>query len=208
MQVASMPITGEGEAGCSPALAIRSSAASPSLREVLLLALATSVLFLITVSRAGHFASVVDNFGDSAAYMNIASAIRHWRFDGMVVKQFWGYPYAMAALSTVTGIPGRVALLVISFLSSLLSVVLAHRLWGGWVAAFFAVLNFDWMQRSFLGGSEPLFVALLFASFLAVRRERWLLAALLAASATVVRPLGFAALVGVGLVLLWRRDFL
>jgi hypothetical protein len=85
--------------------------------------------------------------------------------------------------------------------------VIAYRLWGGWVAGFFAILNVDWIQRSFLGGSEPLFVALLFASFLTVRKERWWLAALLASFATVVRPLGILALIGVGLVLLWKRDY-
>jgi hypothetical protein len=71
----------------------------------------------------------------------------------------------------------------------------------------FAILNFDWLQRSYLGGSEPLFVALLFGSFLAVRKERWLAAALLASLATVVRPLGVFALVGIGVALLWRRNY-
>jgi hypothetical protein len=75
------------------------------------------------------------------------------------------------------------------------------------VAGFFAVLNFDWWQRSFLGGSEPLFLALLFGAFVSVRRERWTLAALLASLSTIVRPLGIFALVGIGLTLLWRRDF-
>jgi hypothetical protein len=101
----------------------------------------------------------------------------------------------------------RTALLLVCFASSFASIAIAYRLWGGWVAGFFAILNFDWMQRSYLGGSEPLFVALLFGSFLAIRKERWWLAALLAALATVVRPLGLFALVGIGLVLLWRRDY-
>jgi len=87
------------------------------------------------------------------------------------------------------------------------SVALACRLWGGWVAGFFAVLNFDWMQRSCLGGAEPLFVALLFAAFLAVRQEKWLLAVSLASLSTVVRPLGVLALLGIGITLLWRREF-
>jgi hypothetical protein len=139
--------------------------------------------------------------------MAVASAIRHWNFQGLFVKQFWGLPYAMATLSLATGASDRTALLVICFASSFASVVIAYRLWGGWVAGFFAVLNFDWMQRSYLGGSEPLFVALLFGSFLAVRKERWWLAALLASLATVVRPLGVFALIGIGLVLLWRRDY-
>src|SRR5439155_555688 len=71
----------------------------------------------------------------------------------------------------------------------------------------FAVLNFDWMQRSYLGGSEPLFIALLFASFLAVRRERWILAACFASLATVTRPVGILALVSIGIVLLIRREY-
>jgi Gpi18-like mannosyltransferase len=84
---------------------------------------------------------------------------------------------------------------------------LAWTLWDGWIAGFFAVLNFDWLQRSYLGGSEPLFVALLFGSFLSVRKERWLLAAFLASLATVVRPLGIFALLGIGVALLIRRDW-
>lgn len=181
--------------------------AEPSLGEVLLLAVAASLLFFLTVISLGHFRAVVDGFGDSVAYMNVAAAIRHWDFSHLVVKQFWGYPYAMALLSTLTGAPDRVALLLISYLSYLISVGLAHRLWGGWVAAFFAVLNFDWLQRAMLGGSEPLFMALLLGAFLAARRESWNWAALLASLATVVRPLGVFALVGIGSVLLYRRQY-
>ena len=138
--------------------------------------------------------------------MTLASAIRHWNFDG-VVSQFWRLPYAMAALSTVARISDRTSLLVISMIASCVSVVLAWRLWGGWIAGFFAILNFDWLQRSYLGGSEPLFVALLFGSFLLVRKDRWLIAALLASLATVVRPLGIFALVGIGVALLWKRNY-
>jgi hypothetical protein len=181
--------------------------AEPSLREVLFLAMAASALFLLTTVSLGRFTAAVDAFGDSVAYMNVASAIRHWDFRHLAVKQFWGYPYVMALLSTLTGASDRVALLLVSYGSYLISVVIAHRLWGGWVAGFFAVGNFDWLQRALLGGSEPLFVALLFASFLAVRRQHWGWAALLAALATVVRPLGIFALVGIGLVLLYRRQY-
>jgi len=100
----------------------------------------------------------------------------------------------------------RAALLTPSFVPSLLAVLLARNLWDGWIAGYFAVLNFDWLQRSGPGGSEPLFVCFLFAAFASVRRERWLLASLLASLATIVRPPRFFALAGVGLVLLWRRD--
>jgi len=63
------------------------------------------------------------------------------------------------------------------------------------------------MQRSFLGGAEPLAVALIFGAFLAVRRERFIVAALLAALSTIVRPLGICCLIGIGVVLLYRREY-
>src|ERR1700686_1400494 len=179
----------------------------PSLREVLALCLVTCILFVFFVTMFRNYFSAVDDFGDSSAYMTLASAVRHLDFRGIVIKQFWGLPYAMAAVSTVTGVTERTALLVLSFASSLTTVAVAYRLWGGWIAGFFAILNLDWIQRSYLGGSEPLFVALLFGSFLAVRKERWLLASLLASCATVVRPLGVFALAGIGVTLLLRRAY-
>jgi len=85
--------------------------------------------------------------------------------------------------------------------------IFAYRLWGGWIALFISILNFPWLQLSFLGGSEPLFMALLLGSLLAIRKERWYAAALLASLATVTRPLGVWLLVGIGVALLWRRDW-
>lgn len=182
-------------------------AIGPSLGEVLLLALVACTIVISLVSLLHGYFALVDNFGDNNSYIRDASAIRHWNFQGLVVKHFWGLPYAMAAFSTLTRASDRTALLFISCAAYFVTVVLAYRLWGGWIAGFFTILNFDWMHRSFLGGSEPLFVALLFGSFWAARRERWLLAALLTSFATVVRPLGFFALAGVGITLLWRKEF-
>jgi len=181
--------------------------AEPSQREIVALWLLTCVIFVGGLAFLTNYFDLVFRFGDSSAYMDVASAIRRWDFHGLMVKQFWGLPYLMAAISRATGLSDRSALLLVSFASSLASVVLAYRLWGGWIAGFFAILNFDWMQRSYLGGAEPLFVALLFASFFAVRKERWTIAALLAALATTVRPLGFFALLGIGVLLLWKREY-
>ena len=181
----------------------------PSISEVLLLVLTSGLVFTATILLlVPNFFTLVDaGFGDNSAYMRVASAIRRWKFAGLSVKHFWGLPYLMAVVSKLTGFSDRTALLLISASTSIISVGLAYRLWGGWVAGFFAVLNFDWMQRSFLGGSEPLLTALLSAAFLAVRYDRWMLATLLASFGTVVRPLGFFALVGIGLALWWRREF-
>ena len=182
-------------------------ASGPSQAELSALVALSFALFISVLSLVRNYTAAVDNFGDSSAYMSLASAIRHWDFHGIVIKQFWGLPYAMAALSKLTGLSDRTALLVFSLAPSLLAVLLARRLWNGWIAGYFAVLNFDWLQRSCLGGSEPLFDCLLLAAFASVRRERWLLASLLASFATVVRPLGAFALLGIGLALLWKRDF-
>lgn len=179
----------------------------PSQLELLLLLSVTAAVFILVMVLFHSFLATVEGSGDNAAFLRIASAIRRWNFQGLVVKAFWGLPYAMASISFLTRISDRNALLLVSYCSGVAAMVLAYRLWGGWIAGFFAILNFDWMQRLFLGGSEPLFMALLFGSFLSARRERWLLAALLAAFATIVRPVGIFALVAIGLVLLWKRDF-
>ncbi len=180
---------------------------APSGIEIASLVTLSFVLFISVIALTRNYGAAVDGFGDSRAYMTLAAAVRRWDFHGVVIKQFWGLPYAMAELSKVTGISDRTALLVFSLVPSLLSVLLTRKLWNGWIAGYFAVLNFDWLQRSCLGGSEPLFVCLLLAAFACVRRERWLLASLLASFATVVRPLGVFALLGIGLALLVRRDF-
>jgi hypothetical protein len=200
------------ERGLKPSLAgspqVRSGQwpSEPGPRELVCLVLLTAVVFVFPIAVSRSYFSQVDNFGDNSAYMSVASAIRHWNFAGLQVEQFWGYPYVIAVVSLVFHVSERSALLFVSFVSSFLAVFLAQRLWGGWVAGFFAVINFDWMQRSFLGGSEPLFVALLFGAFLAARKERWIIATALAACATTVRPLGIIALFSIGLALLWRRN--
>lgn len=179
----------------------------PSDRELVLLVIFSFIVFIAVVLRFRDFSVAVDGFGDSSAYMVIATCIRHWNFQGLVIKQFWGLPYLMAGLSIATHLSDRASLMIISMLASVASVLLTRRLWGGWVAGFFAVINFDWLQRSVLGGSEPLFVALLFGSFLALRKQRWPLAALLASLATIVRPLGIFGLMGIGLCLLRRKEY-
>jgi len=40
-----------------------------------------------------------------------------------------------------------------------------------------------------------------------VRQNKWFWAATLASLSTVVRPLGFVALVGIGITLLWKREY-
>jgi hypothetical protein len=100
------------------------------------------------------------------------------------------------------------ALMMVSMLSSLAMSILVCRLYGGWVAiALYSFINYHLIFTSVEGGSELLFMCLLFASFLAAHSERWNLAALLAALGTTVRPVGFIALVVFALILTIRSSY-
>lgn len=177
----------------------------PTLAEAALIWAVCALVFIAVVLAFRSYASLAMDFGDTSAYSQIADAIARWNFSGVHVKQFWGVSYVVAAVMKLTGLSGPVPILLVCFASSLLALAFAHRLWGGWIALLALTLNFDWWQRSFLGGSEPLFVALVFASFLMIRKQRWLWAALLASLATITRPLGIFLLVGIGMILLVRH---
>jgi hypothetical protein len=151
--------------------------------------------------------SAVYEWGDDIDYLTIADAIRHGDFHNIYIQQFMGYPYAIAAVSLLFHIPAVVALWLIALLSSLASTWLAARLFGTVAAAYFALTNFAWLQVSFLGGAEPLSVALGLGALLAFRKNRFFLAALLASLSVIVRPLMIFVLAGIGIVLLYRRQF-
>jgi hypothetical protein len=179
----------------------------PSRGQILWLVVFCYSFYLLVLSLFSNYWEVVGPFGDNQPYAQISSAIRHWDFSQLHPKLFWGLPYAMAVLSKATGASDLKSLLFISMVSSLIAIFIAYRLWGGWVAGFFAVASREWMERSLLGGAEPLFLACIFGSFVAARRQRWLLASLLASLATIVRPMGIFALLGIGIALLVKRDF-
>lgn len=182
------------------------AAPGPSQLELAVLWLLAAVLFVAVLTRFHPYLWQVDHFADNGQYMAAANAIRHWNLPAAQVKQFWGSSYFMVPLLFL-GLSARASLLAISFAASLGSVWLVRQLWGPWIAVYFAFLNYAWLQMSFLGGSEPLCVFLLLASFVAARRERWLVASVLAGMATLARPAAFFALPGIGLVLLLRRDY-
>ena len=178
----------------------------PSLTEVKLLWLISAVFFLTVVTHFQRFGTEVAGFGDNGAYISAAEAIEHWDLQSSHTKQGWGLPYAIALLSMLR-LSSMVSLLFISIASSLASVLLVRNLWGGWISAFFAILNFSWIQATFLGGSEPLFVLLLLLSFWFSRKDRWVSAAVMAALATLTRPVGIFALFALTLTLLLRKDY-
>ena len=180
---------------------------TPSVSESILLWLIAAVVFILVIARFQSFWYMVETFADNKAYIGAAKwVLRHWDLaDAADIKQFWGLSYVIAGLSLLH-IPLRYGFFFVCTGSSLGSMLMARKLWGDWIALFFALLNITWIQASYLGGSEPLFVLLLFLSFWQSRKEHWVSAAVLAALATVVRPLGFLALVGIGMTLLLRKE--
>ena len=176
-------------------------------RELLLLVACGVAFFGVTVSLFHGWHTLPLHYGDNAAYLEVANAIRHWDFHGLDIQHFMGYPYAIAALSLITHIPLLSSLWIVAAVTSIVSTLLVGRLFGNRVCAYFALTNFAWWQVSFLGGSEPLAVALGMGAFWNFRRGRAWVAALLAALATTVRPLMLFALVGIGIALLLRKHY-
>lgn len=178
----------------------------PSQRELVFLWLISAVCFLIVLTHFKSYSAGVSAFGDNDQYTAAAHAIQHWDLRSTQARQGWGVSYLIALLSLLH-LSNKVSLVLISMASSLGSVLLARPLWGPWIAAFFAILNFPWLQTSMLGGSEPLFVLLLFASFWFSRRQRWIPSSALAALATVTRAVGVFSLFALGLSLLLRKEY-
>ena len=152
--------------------------------------------------------SQVVEYGDNGAYLEVANAIRRWDFQHVYIQHFMGYPYFIAAASILFHLPTSFALWLVAVISSVVSVWLVAEFFGTVPAAYFALTNISWIELSFFGGSEPLVVALGLGSLLAFRRSRFFLAALLGSLAVTVRPLMIFILVGIGLVLLYRKQFL
>ncbi|MEO6259375.1 MAG: hypothetical protein ABIP63_03460 [Thermoanaerobaculia bacterium] len=176
-------------------------------RDLTVLVAVSYALFVLLIVTFDSYPSRVLHGGDNLSYAAYSAAIRGEHPTALSARHFLGYSLVVAPLAALFGTSDMNALPVVSILASLVAIFLAGELWGAWVAAWFAVINLDWIQRSLLGGAEPLFVALIFACLMAAKRERWTSAAILASLATVVRPLGLFALMALGIVLLQRRRF-
>jgi hypothetical protein len=174
-----------------------SAPAEPSAGYAVALLIAASLVAIMALGPRSYL-DRVRIFPDMTSYTQAANAVRHWRLVGAPARQFWGYAYAGVLASLVMPYVNMlVVLIVVSAIAGCVAVVLAHRLWGGWTAVYLTALGFPWIQRVAFGGSEPLFMALLFGALLAARRSSWVSAALFAALATTVRPIGVFAVVGV-----------
>ncbi len=181
--------------------------APPGQRELLLLVVVNAAVTWSTIFLLHRSAELVLQYGDNSAYCAVANAILHWDFQNLQVQHFMGYPYFIALVSLLLHVPTSVALWLIAVAGSFVSVWLAARMFGTLIATYFAFTNFAWIQTSFLGGSEPLAMALTLGSLQSFRKGRFVVSALFASLAVTVRPLMVFVLVGIGLVLLYERKF-
>jgi hypothetical protein len=181
--------------------------APPTQRELFFLSVLSAMVVWATVFLLHRSFGVILDYGDNGVYLEVANAIRRWDFHGLDIQHFMGYPYFIAAFSLLFHLPPFFALWLIAVSSALVSVVLASRLLGPWTAGYFAVTNFVWLQLAFLGGSEPLALALGLAALVCFRRNRIFFAALLGSLSFTVRPLMCFVIVGIGVVLLVQKKF-
>lgn len=165
--------------------------------------------FVGAFAARGDYGSMVRRFGDNPAYLTIARAAAGGRFTGPDLdefRQFYrGTSYVVAVVARVLRVPVEVAMPIVTLLCGAVMVYFCGRLWGWTVAAVASFVDVALTQRICLGGAEPLFLALLFASMWQWRRGRPLAAALLAALATTVRPTGVFLLAAIGVALIGER---
>jgi hypothetical protein len=175
-------------------------------RDLVLIVLVAYVLFALVVAVFDSYPDRIRRTGDNVSYASETQAIRGDPHNA-IAMHFLGYPLLCAPVAAVLHLSAMDALPIVSAIGSFTAIAIAGMLWGPWAAAWFAVVNLDWIQRSLLGGADPVFAAFVFAALLLARGHRWIAAALFASFATVVRPLGIFALLAIAVVLLSRRRF-
>jgi hypothetical protein len=117
---------------------------------------------------------------------------------GSTLAFFPGYPMVIRAVAAVTRIDHATAAIALAWvfggIVAVLLCALATRLWNRRVAlALVALVCVQPMSVVFtMAYSEPMFLALVLASLLAVHRDRWLLGGVLGLLAGLTRPTGVA----------------
>lgn len=172
----------------------------------MLLALGLFAVCMIASGSPSALMQTLQSHGDNGAYVAMTAAVRAHDLDAFGPTKFaWGLPVSAALIATALRISDVAAVATVSIASALVATSFVFRLWGPWVAAYFTVADFTWLEFSAFGGSEPLSLALLFGALLAARNSRWPLAAILAALSACVRPAGVLLLPLIGIWALRER---
>lgn len=186
---------------------IRSGGGPASFELVLMLAMALGLHVAILSVTHDYWAEVA-GWLDNGDYLRIATAVqqRTWTCDPDCPRHAWGFPYAIAAVASGLRLSSIAALVSIGVAASFGALLLVRRLYGGWVAAALIATGFTWIQLAVLGGSEPLFLALLYGTFALARRGRVKTATTLAAFGAMVRPVGAIAIAAMAIDALRRKQ--
>lgn len=169
---------------------------------------------LIILIASKHYWTVLEQFGDNGPYSTISTAFYNADLSYMkgFYKHFWGLPFLMTLVRWPTGMNENFVIVLLSLLFSSLSLYYVSKLYSISTAFIFAFFSIDWIQRSFLGGAEPLFIALTFSSLYLYSQNNnstsdTLKYSSLAALSCLVRPVGIFLLISIGLDQIHRREF-
>ncbi len=166
---------------------------------VILLAITIRLLALFISIKNPHFAFQQDN------YLNYILELRTGKLNietNVDSRLFPGYPLLMLLISTLTTVPLFISGLLISFASSISSIILFNNMVKNKIATLLlSIFPSVWILSSIKISTEPLTVFLLLASLYLFLKKKIFLAGLILGYATGVRLIAiclFAALMVVG----------
>jgi hypothetical protein len=182
------------------------SARDPRVNLVLLALLVKAVLIGLTLALYGAGPDPLTALGrlwdqwDAEHYLYLAAHGYSASGDARNLIAFFPLYPALIAAVAATGLPLRVAALLISNISGIVAAILLYELARvdrdepqAWRAAVFFTV-FPTAYFLLVGYTEALFCALTFGSVLAARRQRWLASGLLGGLAAAARLTGLALL--------------
>lgn len=167
-------------------------------------------LFILIFS--GGYWHVLETFGDNGPYSTISTAFYNFDLSYMqgFYKHFWGLPFVMTIVRWLTGLNENIVIIGLSLFFSCWTIQRMNQIYGIKAAILFSFLSIDWIQRSMIGGAEPLFIFLTLTSFLVYEKRGensnyYIYCALFGSLSCLIRPVGVFFLLAFGLDLLLRR---
>lgn len=180
----------------------------PSSLEILFLLAVALGVHLLIFAHAVDYWEFVRTWFDNPHDLRIVAVIeqRTWTCDPECPIHTWGYPWAIVAAMRVFRLSPLAALIAVSLGSCFPALWLVRRLYGGWVAGAVLAAGFTWIYVATYGGSDPLFLCLLYGAFALARKDRLTGAAAVASLSAMVRPIGAIAVALIAFEALARRQ--
>lgn len=160
--------------------------------------LAAHIIYFCAVYCSLSYFSYIETWADNADYLSasneiLTGQIKPENMGALACRQTMGC--LVAGLSWISGMEVKTSFLVICIVSGAACGFLLWHLIGALPTALFYVISIDWMPRMFLGGTEPIFMALLLSAFLMIRRGHLYSCVILSCLATAIRPVGGLVLI-------------